>query len=106
MSNPIQLPRFIKDLENAVRYLSENAPPGVAEDFVTATEKSLLKLNSIPGMGTLLSRSLHPRLKNLRKWPVDRFQFLIFYRDWDDHIEAVRLLHGARDIDLTLIDEE
>lgn len=41
----------------------------------------------------------HPRLRELRKRSVLKFQrFLIFYRVDADVVEIVRVVHGARDL--------
>ena len=47
----------------------------------------------------------HASLQDLRMHPVRGFErHLVFYRERDDGIEVVRVLHGARDI-LSLMDQ-
>jgi toxin ParE1/3/4 len=46
------------------------------------------------------------RLRNIRMWPVKGFEeHLIFYRENDDGIEVIRVLHGKRDIEDIFSDE-
>jgi toxin ParE1/3/4 len=49
----------------------------------------------------------NPNLADLRQWPVPGFEkYLIFYRPAEDGIDVVRVLHGARDLDAILDEEE
>ncbi len=44
-------------------------------------------------------------LEGLRSWPVKGFEnLLVFYREVDDGIEVVRVLHGARELSSLLED--
>jgi toxin ParE1/3/4 len=51
-------------------------------------------------------QSTNPRLSDVRVWRVAGFpNHLIFYRIVEDGIEAVHLIHGARDVDAMLTAE-
>src|SRR5690242_19055994 len=51
-------------------------------------------------------RFRHPKLQGLRSLPVRRpfHRLLIFYRVADDALQAVRLMHGARDLPRRLVE--
>ena len=66
--------------------------------FIEAVECALLRLGSMPELGTLREYR-RKRLAGLRMWPVPGFHmYLIFYRPRRRGIQLVRVLHGARDI--------
>jgi toxin ParE1/3/4 len=37
-------------------------------------------------------------LADLRCWPIDRYPYLVFYVERDDHVDVWRVLHQQRDI--------
>jgi toxin ParE1/3/4 len=56
----------------------------------------------MPGIGSPQSFE-NPMLAGVRRWPVEGFEnYLIFYRTDDEHVEIIRVLHGARDIEAVL----
>ena len=56
----------------------------------------------MPGMGAATSFSDSGK-RNLRRWRIRGFEnFLIFYRQIANGIEVIRVLHGAREIELLL----
>ncbi len=64
--------------------------------FVDAVEATAEFLAAWPGMGGRC-RFRSPKVIGLRIWQVRGFpNHLIFYREVDDGIEIVRVLHGAR----------
>ena len=72
-----------------------------AERFLRALNADLTKLAEMPGMGAIRHFS-DPRLKDVRSWPVTGFRdYLLVYRPAASRIEALRLIHGARDIERT-----
>jgi toxin ParE1/3/4 len=74
----------------------------VALRFLDAFDETVAKLAPMPGTGAPYE-SPHPRLQNVRTWPVAGFQkYLIFYRPIEGGIEVLRVLHGARDLDVAL----
>jgi toxin ParE1/3/4 len=61
-----------------------------------ATFRDLLKKPDLGALGEFRSRFLN----GVRRWRVKGFKnYLIFYREVEDGIEVIRVLHGARDID-------
>ena len=74
----------------------------IAEDNIEAADKfhdlllsKLITLAEQPLIGRLRDE-LRP---NVRGFPVG--SYVIFYRDTPEHIEIIRVLHGARDIENT-----
>ncbi len=91
-------PQAEADLTDQFVYYLTNAGAEVAERFLTAVEETARRLLDTPGLGVRRSFR-HPDLQDLRVHPVRGFtRHLIFYREREDGIELVRVLHGARDI--------
>ena len=91
-------PRAEADLTDQFVYYLTTGGAELAERFLTAVEAAAERLLETPGIG--VKRSFrHPSLQGLRMHPVRGFErHLVFYRERDDGIEIVRVLHGARDI--------
>lgn len=85
-------------------YLDE-AGPDVARRFQVALDHSLKRLASHPDLGRL-RRFKNPLLRGLRSFPVERpfNKILIFYREETQLLQAVRLVHGARDLPRRLLE--
>jgi toxin ParE1/3/4 len=97
-------PQAEADLTDQFVYYLTNAGADVAERFLTAVEEATQRLLDTPGLG--VKRSFrHPSLQDLRMHPVRGFErHLIFYREREDGIELVRVLHGARDIPTVIVE--
>jgi toxin ParE1/3/4 len=82
-------------LENAL-FIAENNP-AAAQRFLDETEKAFARLAEFPEIGTPRT-AFDPSLAGLRLWPVPGFEkFRICYIVRADHIDVLRVLHGARD---------
>lgn len=104
MSRVVISPTADVDIEEAVDYLAERSPAAAARLFRNAHRK-FRKLAAMPLMGSPRSFP-HVALKGLRSWAVPGFpNHLIFYREIPDGIEAVRVLHAARDLEHVLSEE-
>jgi toxin ParE1/3/4 len=90
-------PSADRDIDSAVEFYLREAGQSQALGFSAALEQALDHIARHPAAGS-------PRygyelgLPGLRSWPLQRFPFLIFYADRDDHIEVLRILHAERDI--------
>jgi len=74
--------------------------------FCLAVEDAAEKLARFPGMGAHRS-SKNPQFTGLRSWPIKGFRkYLILYKPEEYGIEIVRIIHGARDIDSILAEED
>jgi plasmid stabilization system protein ParE len=90
---------FIADFEIQFAWYVEKAGAEVAWRFQSALDDSLRKLSNRPDLGRI-RHFRNPKLHDLRSYRVERpfKKLLIFYRVEDDCLQAVRLMHGARDL--------
>ncbi len=94
----IKLPRAESDLIGCYAYLGEEASIETADRFLVAVEKTLDQIAGTPGIGATHDTN-RPQLAGLRSVAVAKFKrYRLFYQTFDDRIELVRVLHGARDI--------
>lgn len=88
------------DLLAIADYIANHASHAIAEKFLGRIRNSIESMALLPG-----SRPLVPELGvDLRRLVVGRY--LIFYRFDDDTIFIVRILHGARLILPSMLNEE
>jgi plasmid stabilization system protein ParE len=90
---------FLEDFALQALWYVREAGADVAWRFQQAIDSRLRLLCEQPGLGRS-RRFKHPKLQDLRSFPVERpFQrFLIFYREDGVAFRAVRLMDGARDL--------
>ncbi|MFT4691658.1 MAG: toxin ParE1/3/4 [Limisphaerales bacterium] len=97
-------PLVVDDLEDHFAFIHQDNPDA-AQRFKEQARRDFEALVRMPEMGPRHPMA-HPRLKDLRFWPIKRFNnFLIFYRPIENGIEVIRVLHGARDLPNTLENE-
>ncbi len=93
MPQVIQSPEFRQDTDEAWDYFAED-DQDYAERFIRQIADRLMLLARFPHMG----RSREELRPGLRSFGVGRY--VIYYRVLgEEHMEAVRLLHSARDIE-------
>jgi plasmid stabilization system protein ParE len=100
MSRAIQkAPDFTADFESVFARYVDQAGVEVAWRFQMALDNSLVKLSIRPDLGRP-RHFRHPKLRGLRSYPVEHpfEKLLIFYRANDEAVDAVRLMHGARNL--------
>lgn len=86
-----------RDVEQAIDHYLVEANERVALGFVDALEKAYRHIAHHPASGS--PRYAHQLgLADLRCWPVDRFPYLVFYAERDDHVDVWRVLHQQQDI--------
>lgn len=90
-----------REIDAQVAYYAEHAGAAVAERFYAALKGTFHNLLENPGHGRRFE-SANPALVGVRVWLVHGFPFLVYYREVDDGIEIVHVLHGARDRDRLL----
>src|SRR5271157_3589264 len=90
---------FRADFENLFSWYVDKAGVEVAWRFQAALDISLVKLSIQPDLGRP-RHFRHPKLRGLRSFPVEHSfeNLLIFYRASDEVMDAVRLMHGARNL--------
>ena len=96
---------FLEDFALQALWYVRQAGDEVAHRFQQAVESRLRSLCEQPGLGRL-RRFNHSKLQGLRSFALERpFQtVLIFYREDGVKLQAVRLMHGARDLPRRLAD--
>lgn len=88
-----------QDLVNQGQYLAEESIE-VSDRFLSAIQATFSQIIQMPRIGSP-RQYRDPRLTGIRMWPVKGFEnHLIFYRAQEKYIEVIRILHGARDIDV------
>lgn len=85
------------DLEKAADYYADEVGETVAGQFVDDYLAALEHIAAHPASGApRYSETL--ALPGLRFWTLNRFPYLLFYKEESDHIEVWRILHSHRDI--------
>ena len=88
----------IEDLEGGVSYYREQAGEEVALRFVAAVEAACDLLVEQPEAGRRYETALHPRLRDVRAWPLGDFPYLIFYQVDENVILVLGVLEGQQDL--------
>ncbi len=106
MSRPVERkPEFKADLGRQFSWYFTEANEEVAWRFVEAVDHTLRELSRQPFLGRL-RRFRHPQLRDLRSFrvapPFNRL--LIFYRAYGGTVDALRLMHGSRDLPRRLLE--
>src|SRR5439155_20053370 len=84
------------DLLESALFIAED-DPAAAQRFLDEAEKGFRRLAEFPEIGSSRIAS-DPALAGLRLWPIPSFEkFRICYIPRADHIDVLRVLHGARD---------
>jgi toxin ParE1/3/4 len=90
-------PLAYMELDDLAEHLAQTNE-AAANRLLRAFEQTIQKLAQTPEIGSLCQFS-HPRLTDMRCWPVKRFKnHLIFYRPLEGGIEVLHIIHGARDL--------
>jgi toxin ParE1/3/4 len=81
----------LRDLEEIHDYIAGDSPTA-ASRWIDKLEREWQNLVEMTGMG----RRREELAPGLRSFPVG--VYLIFYREVEDGVQILRVLHGARDI--------
>jgi toxin ParE1/3/4 len=99
-------PRAAGEIEDIAYYLDVKAGPEVAARFRTAVTSAIKKIRTMPGIGSP-RYTTNPTLAGLRMVILPGFgNYLLFYLTPEGGVDIVRVLHGARDIDSLLSEED
>ncbi len=80
--------------------------PRAALRFLEAAEALFGQLASMPGIGEEY-KTTNPLSQGLRCFPIPKFPSqIVYYKPLTDGIIVIRVLHGARDVDRILGQEE
>jgi toxin ParE1/3/4 len=93
-----------EDLDSITDYIaSDNLR--VARAFRDSIRETCALLLGMPGLGIFRSFG-NPKFSDMRFWPLKGFEkYLIFYRITEQHLEVIRVLHGARDLSALFSEE-
>jgi toxin ParE1/3/4 len=101
---PVRIrPRAGTEIDALMDYIACDSPDA-AMCFLDAVQESFNLIGEQPGIGT--QRYAHlPMLEGLRMLPVSDFEkHLVFYIERTSYIDILRVLHGSRDIPVTLME--
>jgi len=90
---------FLADLDSQFRWYESQAGWDVAWRYLLHVDEALKQLAEHPELGWRRNVN-HPELRYLRCWLIARpfHRHLIFYRSDQHTLDAVRIMHGARDL--------
>lgn len=93
-------PRTKDDLADIWDYIAEDSEAR-ADAFLESIEDKLKLLAENPRMGRLRDELVD----KLRSWLIIR-PYIVFYFPLSDGVEVIRILHGSRDIDSLLLEDD
>ena len=94
---------FKRDVLQIFVYIGEHNMDA-ASQFLAAVRDDLDQLSRMPGLGPVRELK-NPRYAGVRSLPVSGFRnYLLFYRPTGSTLDALRVIHGARDIDQAIGD--
>jgi toxin ParE1/3/4 len=86
------------DIREQADYYRQRAGLPVALRFVDNAERAFEQLAAMPKIGPLLGLDELP-YEDIRRWHIDGFdRLIILYRETQDGIEVIRVLHTSRNI--------
>jgi toxin ParE1/3/4 len=98
-------PIVIQDLIEQATYIAEGSLDA-SDRFLRAAEETFQFLGNMPAIGRL-SGFTHAQLVDVRQYAIKGFRsVLVFYRITDDSIDILRVLHGARDLEILLEEDD
>ena len=101
MPNIFITPAAENDLINIWIYIARDNPKAADRTF-QAAEETFELLAEMPSIGVSYWTT-HPKLKDLKFFPVKKFSnYIVYYRELTEGIEIVRVLHARMKKDLWL----
>jgi len=94
-----------REIDHIVDYYTDVAGIDTAARFVNELASAKRVIAETPQSGSPRYSELLGT-PNLRNRKLRRFPYLVFYIEFDEHIEIVRVLHAARDIPAWLTEPE
>lgn len=91
------------DIDLAVEYYADKAGADVAFSFIDALEQAYTFMGEMPAAGS--PRWSHElNLPGLRTIRLKGFPWLVFYLEFETHVDVWRVLHAKRDVPAWLAD--
>lgn len=104
MTRIIKRPAAKQDLIEQADFIAQDNLEAALR-FLDAAEKTFDQLARLPRIGK--SRKVKSQVFGVRQFPITGFEkYLVFYRQIRGGIEILRVLHGARDLNLIIGEEE
>ncbi len=85
------------DVEVALSYYRSLMSPLVSDKFVAALEKSFNFLIRFPKAGSVRLGEQIGR-SDIRSWPLNKYPYLVVYKELPDQVDVFRVLHQRRDL--------
>lgn len=93
------------DIDLAVEFYADEAGADVAIAFINALQQAYAFIGEMPAAGS--PRWSHElNLPGLRSMGLKGFPWLVFYMEFEDHIDVWRVLHAKRDVPAGLVDAD
>ena len=93
------------DVDSAVEHYTNEAGADVAFSFIDALEQAYTFMSEMPAAGS--PRWSHElNLPGLRTVRLKGFPWLIFYLEFETHVDVWRVLHSKRDMPVWLSDAD
>ena len=89
--------RAVRDVDEALAYYLREGEVQAALGFIDELERAYGHIAQYPAAGSL-RYAWELDVPGLRSWPLQRYPYLVFYREHEDRIDVWRVLHGQRDI--------
>jgi toxin ParE1/3/4 len=92
------------DIDSALTYYLAEAGTDVAFEFVAHLENLIDLISKHPAIGSAgYSHSL--QIEGSRHLPIKKFPYVVFYVEYERHIEVIRILHQKTGIPSWLGDD-
>jgi toxin ParE1/3/4 len=89
--------RANQDVDDAIAHCLTEGAQSAALGLVDALQDAHALLGRHPAIGS--PRYAHElSIPGLRSWPLPRFPYVIFYIEYESHVDVWRVLHSGRDI--------
>jgi toxin ParE1/3/4 len=92
------------DIGHAFDHYLSVASATVASQFVLETDACVQRIERFPSSGSLRYAELLD-IESLRFLVVERFPYLLFYFEREDHGDIVRMLHQHQDVPTIFTDD-
>ena len=97
MKRALQRTLAQQDITKAFDYYLSAASPATAIDFVSEMDACMQRIERFLEAGSPRYADLL-NIEGLRFAVVTRFPYLVFYFEWPDYLDIVRVLHQHQDI--------
>ena len=85
------------DIKGVLSHYQAQQAFQAGEVFLTELGQCLRFVTTFPRAGSLkLGHELSRR--NIRTWPMNKFPFLLLYKETQSHVDILRVLHQSSDI--------